>query len=295
MKWVMPVGPIESGPLTDQEIEELDAFLLAEDGLENGESMEAVASLPKRPFQYFGHTGFGTRQLYTDEEEMLFDAMRPVALTAIDNVVIRGDLADRSLFLSLRAIPDDKHQRERVFWKKFERDRPHILGALLDAVAHGLRELPNVKLDGYRRMADFAEWGTACEGALWEAGTFVRAYESNRARAAEDVIEADLVASAIVRFMAEQPKWNGETDVLLESLNSQCTESQRNDRHWPKASNALSSRLTRAKGTLRNVGIKVRRGRDPKTNRRTWHIEKLPPPARKLPEKTLRTLRILRS
>src|SRR5260370_16688262 len=35
MKWDMPVRPIESGPLTDREIEELDAFLLAEDGLEN--------------------------------------------------------------------------------------------------------------------------------------------------------------------------------------------------------------------------------------------------------------------
>ena len=35
MKWDMPIRPIESGPLTDREIEELDAFLLAEDGLEN--------------------------------------------------------------------------------------------------------------------------------------------------------------------------------------------------------------------------------------------------------------------
>ena len=35
MKWDMPIRPIESGPLTDREIEELNAFLLAEDGLEN--------------------------------------------------------------------------------------------------------------------------------------------------------------------------------------------------------------------------------------------------------------------
>jgi hypothetical protein len=31
MKWDMPIRPIESGPLTDREIKELDAFLLAED------------------------------------------------------------------------------------------------------------------------------------------------------------------------------------------------------------------------------------------------------------------------
>jgi len=35
MKWDMPIRPIESGPLTDREIEELHAFLLAEDGLEH--------------------------------------------------------------------------------------------------------------------------------------------------------------------------------------------------------------------------------------------------------------------
>ena len=35
MNWEMPVRPIESGPLTDQEVEELNAFWLAEDGLEN--------------------------------------------------------------------------------------------------------------------------------------------------------------------------------------------------------------------------------------------------------------------
>ena len=35
MKWDMPIRPIESGPLTDREINELHRFLLAEDGLEH--------------------------------------------------------------------------------------------------------------------------------------------------------------------------------------------------------------------------------------------------------------------
>ena len=35
MKWNMPIRPLESGPLTSREIKELDAFLHAEDGLEN--------------------------------------------------------------------------------------------------------------------------------------------------------------------------------------------------------------------------------------------------------------------
>jgi uncharacterized protein len=35
MNWDLPVRPIQSGPLTDREIEELNAFLLADDGLDN--------------------------------------------------------------------------------------------------------------------------------------------------------------------------------------------------------------------------------------------------------------------
>ena len=35
MKWDLPIRPIQSGPLTDREIEELNGFLLAEGGLEN--------------------------------------------------------------------------------------------------------------------------------------------------------------------------------------------------------------------------------------------------------------------
>src|SRR6266851_2326879 len=35
MKWDLPIRPIQSGPLTDREIEELNAFLLAGEGLEH--------------------------------------------------------------------------------------------------------------------------------------------------------------------------------------------------------------------------------------------------------------------
>jgi hypothetical protein len=44
--------------------------------------------------------------------------------------------------------------------------------------------LPAVRLP---RMADFALWVTACETALWPAGTFLGAYEANRRAAIETV------------------------------------------------------------------------------------------------------------
>src|SRR5262249_23050574 len=45
--------------------------------------------------------GFSTRKLYTDDEEALFSAQRPVVLNGIEDFVNRADLADRTIFLTL--------------------------------------------------------------------------------------------------------------------------------------------------------------------------------------------------
>ena len=49
---------------------------------------------------------FATRELYSDDEEVVISAERPLILNGIDEVVARGDLADRAIFLTLNAIPD---------------------------------------------------------------------------------------------------------------------------------------------------------------------------------------------
>ena len=49
--------------------------------------------------------GFATRELYTDNEEVIFDAMRPVILTGIEDLATRSDLLDRSVLLTLPNDP----------------------------------------------------------------------------------------------------------------------------------------------------------------------------------------------
>ncbi len=127
--------------------------------------------------------GFAVRQLYTDQDEVLFDAMRPCALNGIEDVVSRPDLADRGLFLMLSPIPEERRRAQSELLEEIEAARPAILGALLTAMAHGLRTLPETRLDRLPRMADFALWATACEGGIgWRAGTFMASYDGNRPR-----------------------------------------------------------------------------------------------------------------
>jgi hypothetical protein len=45
--------------------------------------------------------GLAVRQLYTDQDEVLFDAARPIILNGIEDIITRPDLADRAIFLTL--------------------------------------------------------------------------------------------------------------------------------------------------------------------------------------------------
>jgi hypothetical protein len=200
--------------------------------------------------------GFATRALYTDEDEVLFDATRPVILNGVE-FATRSDLADRAIFLKLLPIPNSRRRTEEELWASFERKCPFILGALLDAVAYGLRELPNTPSQNYPRMADFVHWITACEGALWEPGTFAEAYAGNRRVATLDVVEADPVANSVRLLMKKQDTWSGTATELLDELERVVGEKEAKRKHWPGSSSVLGARLRRIAAPLRRLNIRL--------------------------------------
>src|SRR5262245_8229440 len=91
----------------------------------------------------------------------LFEAARPILLNGIEEVVRRPDLGDRAIFLTLAPIGEVQRRPESELWREFEVARPRLLGALLDAVVHGLQAMGRVHLDRLPRMADFALWAAA--------------------------------------------------------------------------------------------------------------------------------------
>jgi len=201
--------------------------------------------------------GFAVRQLYTDQDEILFDAERPVILNGIEDFVARPDLADRSILLTLQPIPDENRRSERELGAAFEEARPKILGALLDAVAAGIHRLPETCLSNAPRMADFAEWATACEGVLWPPGSFLEAYAGNRDDAVDNVIESDPVASAVRAFATGRSRWTGTASQLLSDLAGVTGDAVKKARSWPQTPRALSNRLRRAATFLRKANIDI--------------------------------------
>jgi hypothetical protein len=215
--------------------------------------------------------GQATRELFTDDDEVLFKAQRPIIINGIEHMVTRPDLADRSIFITLEPIPGGRRVSEQELWSKFRNERPRILGALLDVLAHGLRTLPDIEPRALPRMADFALLAMACEGALWPRGTFERAYERNRQETMQSAIEADAVASAVGTLMAartmrttrtqisgSETEWEGTASDLLRALDVISNENVCRDKTWPKTALALANRLRRAAPFLRERGLEIK-------------------------------------
>ena len=203
------------------------------------------------------------RTLYTNQEEHVIAACRPVILNGIDMIATRGDLASRSIALMLPRISDRQRLTEEFFWERFELRRPFILGAILAAVSGGLRHLPDISLKKTPRMADFANWGAAIERALeWPEGSFEEAYAENRTAQSESVIESDEVASALRSFMGDRKKdWTGTAADLLHTLTAELGF-DKPDRSWPRTPAALGNRLRRSAPALRAMGMRVTFQRD---------------------------------
>jgi hypothetical protein len=197
--------------------------------------------------------GFGTRELYTDDEEKLFRATRPVIINGIEDVVWRPDLLDRSVNLLLPEIDPSRRRDEQELWHRFALARPRILGKVLDLVAAALANEPSVALERPPRMADFARWVTAAEPALgWRRGRFVDVYTHNRGEAETQILENSLVAQAVIRLMADHGTWTGTATMLLEDLSRYCPDEQlRREKKWPKTPGVLSGMLRRLAPTLR--------------------------------------------
>jgi len=219
--------------------------------------------------------GFATRQLYTDDGETLFDAMRPIILNGIEDVAVRPDLVDRSLMLALPSLDDKDRRPEKELRAAFAQERAGILGVLLGAVVIGLGQLDQVRIEKLPRMADFFAWVSACEPALWPAGTFAAAYHGNRASAISGTIEADLVGTAVSALMAGREMWTGSASELLATLGLLIDEPQRRTREWPSVPHLLSGRLRRMAPMLRKIGIEVERDRN--AGARSITIKRAPP------------------
>ena len=212
--------------------------------------------------------GFGGRELYSDHDEAIFDATRPLVFNAIPDLgTTRPDFLDRALIVEFLSIKPEIRRYEAQFWREFSERRPRILGALLDAAVAGLQNLPQVKLERPPRLADFALWVSACEEALgMQPGEAMAAWRANCVEARDLALEASPLYEPLAELAREG--FTGTVAELRGRLDSMVSEAMRRSVRWPKAPNVLSNALRRMATNLRAAGIELQFSRNDEHGRR---------------------------
>jgi hypothetical protein len=264
-------------PLRSEPKDEGDLLIAAKNGLivaiDNVSSLKAWLSDAFCRIATGG--GISKRELYSDADEVLLDAQRPVIFTGINDVATASDLLDRCLTATLRAIRAEQRRTERELNRAFAVDRPSMLGALLDAASVGLRNLPTTTLSRHPRMADFCLWVEAAAPAFgWDPEEFLDAMEANRRGADAVAIEAVPIGSVLLTFMEARSGWEGTATELLAALSALVSEQVQRSREWPKRANSLSGQLRRLAPNLRQLGITVDGVRSGKAGQRRLSLIK---------------------
>lgn len=206
--------------------------------------------------------GIGGRELYTNDEEVVFDAARPVLLNGIPDLPARSDLIDRSLVITLKGVPEGERRLLDELEAELEALRPAALAELLDAASQGLARFEALKRElrerprPLPRMADAALWAEAC-GVERAVETML----ATRSEGLAELAEADPVAAAIRELLtASGGTWSGTMAEVLAELDAR-REGARPPVGWPSSAHAMGNKLRRLAPALREIGISTEHGR----------------------------------
>ena len=221
--------------------------------------------------------GLATRELYSDSDEIIFDAQRPVLMNGIEDVATRGDFIERCIMVYLAPIKESQRQEETRFWSAFDRVKPKIFGALLDAMVSALNGAESACLPRLPRMADFAHWAVSAEQGLgFTSGTFLKAYDKNRKDANGLALEASPLVAPIIAITEKVRRWEGNASELLQELVLRSGEEITRGRDWPRSARGLAGILRRLAPNLRAIGILVSfLPRQAGTGKRSIALEKM--------------------
>jgi hypothetical protein len=212
--------------------------------------------------------GFTKRELYTDDDDVVYNYRRCIGLNSINIAAQRPDLLDRCSLIGLKHIPNDKRKTEETLWQEFDRVKGEILGGFLDALSRAIKIYPTIKLRELHRMADFVIWGCAISEALGiDKKKFLAAYDANVELHTEEAARSSPVAEVIVKFMDGKLTWEGSPSELYAKLSEKAKQVNISTRQkaWPKAPNSLIRRINELVPALAQLGYEVVEGREDKT------------------------------
>jgi hypothetical protein len=220
-------------------------------------------------------SGFSKRQLYTDDDDIIYYFLRCIGFNGINLGATKADLLDRGIIVQLDRIPKERRRKLDDIWKEFEILRPQLLGYIFDILVKVLQVKQKAGItipNGLNRMADFEEYAEIISRCLgYSNNEFIRVYQKNVDIQIEEAIEASPLSVTVIGLcntkIDELQKGMTATELLTELNNYAESELKMKIfkiESWPKSSNSLSRRLNEITTNLREKGIVIERFKDEK-------------------------------
>jgi len=223
-------------------------------------------------------TGYGVRirKLYTNRY-IVFNAIRPLIVNGISQVITQSDLLNRAIPVELSPIK--VRMDDSALHKKFEEARPRILGAMFSLLSRAMKIFPTITRTKWPRMGAFAKWGYAVIAALgddYTGETFMEAFDKVEKIQHREALNANPFAEVITWYMKDKESWVGTAGELLTELRQQSENSDDYDiqfchlsSYWPTNPRSARVQIQKALADLKSMGIIVFL---PNGSKRTIHL-----------------------
>ena len=224
-------------------------------------AFDNISSLPKGSHDWLCRlsTGGGLRNraLFTDGDEKVFEALRPVMLNGITNFILKSDLADRVMLINLKTINENTRRPGAEVWEDYLELKASVLWDLYNSVSVGLQNINTISDVNFPRMADFGKFACATAPSLnWKKEDFLACFNDNRKALSGIVFSSDKVVESISVFVKTEGGWEGSATELLNELESDQDNTElMKKRYWPGSAAVLGSKVMQCAPLLRNLGI----------------------------------------
>ena len=209
--------------------------------------------------------GFSKRELFSDDEDILYSFKRGLAINSISGVTEASDLLDRCIIYKLPDLLT--YEQEHTFWTRFEEAKPWLLGGLFDVLSSAMAKKQEMSIVPTKvRMADFASWGMAITEALGiPAEQFLNVLAANSKIAQKEAVQANAVGVCLLKFLEDhQAGWEGSATQLYKKVKEVAPLAGVDERELPRSANWFSPRLKETVKDLRAEGWKVHLGHSEK-------------------------------
>lgn len=210
--------------------------------------------------------GYSKRELYTDDDDVLYAHKRAVGICGVNQVATKPDLLDRCVIIALDLIDETKRREESELWRAFYEAKPFVLGAVFDCLSYIKRTAPTLTIKSRPRLADSFRYALAVAKFLgFSERELVQAYTANTRSQHEEAIEGSSVAQVVIEFMSDKKDpWYGTSTQLHGELKDIAEKLKVG---FPKTPNWVWREINEVKHNLMAAGILAEKIRESKANK----------------------------